>query len=731
MATIGEAIIKLVYDGKSAKASLTATKKDAESQLNEMQKNIAKKGAKIATLATAGAVTAITGLATKSVKAFAEFEQISGGIQKIFNDMDYSTIEKDANKAWKSMNISASEYMKQISGVGAIFAQTMGDKKGYEAAKTGMQAIADYASGTGASVDVLMDKFQMISRATTSYQSIADQFAGILPQTTKDFLKQAQSAGFLSTKYKKLTDVPVAEYQEAISKMLQKGVGDMGLLGNTSEETEKTISGSFNAMKASWENVVTNFVNGGDNLDEALDALMKNIENLASNVIPKFFQAFSNIYKNIFERHPVITSFATALGGIAVATTAIVTAVKAWKAAVVAWTAVQKVANLVMANSPIFIAIAVIGAVIGAIVLLVTHIEEVKSILGVVGAKFSQIGSKIAKVVQNVWNKVTDFFSNAWKKVTEFFVKIGQKIAEFATSVWNTFFAPIVNFAKNVVIVIVAIFANLAELLWNNVLAPIIARIVGFFEMTKSIATGIVEWLNANIFQPIITFVQQLVGAIVQKFTDAMNNIKYALGVIFDWINTTIVQPVSELFAKLWSGVVAGFEKAKGAIKVVIDAIAGFFSGLWNGVKLGIKALAETIKNIMESIGNMIKAPINAIIDSINNVIDSINSLTVPDWVPGLGGKHANFGHIPRLAKGGVATDSTLANIGEAGDEAVIPLERDVERWAVPMAKALAEQFGEQSSGSGITVYMTNNINNNLDADEIGRRLMTSIRRAV
>ena len=143
MATVGEAIIKLTFDGKSGKASLEKAQAETESSLSKFQKNVIGRGAKIAAAATVGVANAITTVAGAAVKQFAEFEQISGGIQKIFNEMDYSVIEKDANEAWKSMNISANEYMKQISGVGAIFAQTMGDEKGYKAAQKGMQAIAD------------------------------------------------------------------------------------------------------------------------------------------------------------------------------------------------------------------------------------------------------------------------------------------------------------------------------------------------------------------------------------------------------------------------------------------------------------------------------------------------------------------------------------------------------------------------------------------------------------
>ena len=60
---------------------------------------------------TAVATTAITGLVATSVKGFSEMEQLSGGSKKIFDEMDYSKIEKDATDAYKSMNMSAQEYL--------------------------------------------------------------------------------------------------------------------------------------------------------------------------------------------------------------------------------------------------------------------------------------------------------------------------------------------------------------------------------------------------------------------------------------------------------------------------------------------------------------------------------------------------------------------------------------------------------------------------------------------
>ena len=584
MSVVGEAIIKLIYDSKSGTASLKASQKDAESKLSKMQSTLVKRGAKIASAATVGVATAISGVATASIKQFAEFEQISGGIKKIFDEMDYSVIEQDANDAWKSMNISASEYMKQISGVGAIFAQTMGDKKGYEAAKAGMQAIADYASGTGASVDELMGKFQMISRSTTSYQSIADQFAGILPQTTTDFLKQAQSAGFLSKEYKKLNDVPVAEYQEAISKMLQKGVGDMNLLGNTAQETKNTISGSFNAMKANWQNVVTSFVSGGKGLDKALDNLGDNIMDLASQVLPKLIDAFGNIIQKLGERLPQIISFGVQL---------------------------------------------------------------------------------LMKLVQAIVPQLPTIFLQLINGIIQLFVELSKP--ENLLILQEAMLALL----KGLVMAIPQIIDALAE-----ALPEIIANLVAFLCDPANIAMMIDGALT--LFGALVMAVPKILSALTTAFVN--------------------------LFVKLWQKLKSTFTDF--------------------GAKFGQK-MGDVFKNAVNGVLGFIEGFINSPIDAINGLIDVIND------VPGIDIPMLSRFSFPRLAKGGLITGSTIANIGEAGNEAVIPLERNTENWAQPLASAIAEQFREQNvAGAGVTVYMTNNINNNLDADEIGQRLMTSIRRA-
>ena len=239
--------------------------------------------------------TALTALNVKSIELFSTFEQLAGGAEKIFDQMDQAKILQDARNAYVELGISANSYLAVLNDIGAAFASTMGDEKGYETARKGLIAISDYASGTGKSVDELSSKFTMITRATSSYQSIADQFSGILPATSKDFLDQAQSVGVLSDKYKSLTDVPIAEYQEAVSEMLERGVQQLGLAGNTAAEAASTISGSFAATKASVEDLFVAFADPDANFEEALNKAFSSAENTVKLLLPRITKVLENV----------------------------------------------------------------------------------------------------------------------------------------------------------------------------------------------------------------------------------------------------------------------------------------------------------------------------------------------------------------------------------------------------------------------------------------------------
>jgi len=126
---------------------------------------------------------------------------------------------------------------------------------------------------------------------------------------------------------------------------------------------------------------------------------------------------------------------------------------------------------------------------------------------------------------------------------------------------------------------------------------------------------------------------------------------------------------------------------------------------LFNGIKTGVIASVDFIKGYLNTVLGFYKGIFNGIASLWNNSIGKL-SFTAPDWVPGFGGKGFSVPKIPMLAQGGIVTGPTLAMIGEAGPEAVIPLNR-------------------MNSGGGITVNVMGGL---ATSAEIGQAVVNAIR---
>ena len=100
------------------------------------------------------------------------------------------------------------------------------------------------------------------------------------------------------------------------------------------------------------------------------------------------------------------------------------------------------------------------------------------------------------------------------------------------------------------------------------------------------------------------------------------------------------------------------------SVRTVVDLV-------FKGIKFYIGTTIEGFKAML----NIVKAVFNGIASAWNNSVGKIK-FTVPSWVPGVGGKGFDMPNIPMLADGGIVTGPTLALIGEAGPEAVVPLDR-------------------------------------------------------
>lgn len=430
---------------------------------------------------TAVATTAITGLVGASVKGFSEMEQLSGGAQKIFDEMDYSKIEKDAVSAYKSMNMSAQEYLTAMNNVGATFASTMGDQKGYDTAKKGLQAISDYATGTGADINLLSEKYKIITRSTSSYLSIADQFAGLLPQTTAGFLKQAQASGYLSSEYKKLTEVPVDEYQQAITNMLEQGVSKMGLLGNTTAEAEKTISGSFLATKSA----ISNFISGVGSVDLVISSMTNLGNNIAAAIVemaPKIVEGLIQMTNVLIPQIPPLLNslLPTILNGVSALLNGLVSAFPEIINILVGL--IPTITNMITTNLPTIL----IALINGATLIIQGLAQALPTML-------PQIIEAILSIIPVLMTNLPLFVKAGWQLITGLLQGIIQSVPKLLTYI-PKIIRSIINYFKQLPSMLLGIGTNLVKGLWNgikNVKNWILDKIKGFGKSVLKSIKGI------------------------------------------------------------------------------------------------------------------------------------------------------------------------------------------------------------------------------------------------
>lgn len=192
---------------------------------------------------------------------------------------------------------------------------------------------------------------------------------------------------------------------------------------------------------------------------------------------------------------------------------------------------------------------------------------------------------------------------------------------------------------------------------------------------------------------------------------------------VFENIKNGVIEKINafrdafpEVFAVISgyiSGWVSGIQTAIEGVKMIFQGVIDFFTGIFTGDwELALGGLIDIAVGLFKAIGGIIVAPFNGAIGAVNGIIDGINGalgkITIPDWVPGWGGKTfaLEIPHLPmlQLAKGGIATKPTIAEIAEAGEpEAVIPLSKLADMLGLNKPKG--PQPALAGGGGGQIVY--------------------------
>lgn len=343
-------------------------------------------------------------------------------------------------------------------------------------------------------------------------------------------------------------------------------------------------------------------------------------------------------------------------------------------------------------------------------------------------AIINELSEGVVKLIQAVWGIVS-----AWFKATVIiplktaFVTFWENLKQIASDTWEG---------------IKTIWKVVKVWFTTTVIEPLKTAFVTFWENLKKVASDTLEgiktiwksvnvWFTTTVIEPLksafITFWDNL----KQKASDTWEGIKNIWTIVQVWFTTTVVDPVKNAFSNAWDSLKRGASDAWEGIKSVFSHVADWFentfSRAWQKVKDVFSAGGKVFDGIKDGIFNAFKAVVNTLIrgintiiaipfNAINNALDTIANIQILDIKP-FEGLISRFSvpEIPQLAKGGIVNRPTLAEIGEAGTEAVIPLERNKAGLKM-LARMLAEEIQLQTvavapSGGTVNNYTFNQTN--------------------
>ncbi|VNU03115.1 TMP repeat family [Streptococcus pneumoniae] len=302
-------------------------------------------------------------------------------------------------------------------------------------------------------------------------------------------------------------------------------------------------------------------------------------------------------------------------------------------------------AALAVLTSPITLVIAAIAALIAIGVLLYQNWDTVVEF-----AKTAWQG--LCDFISGICRAIGEFFSGLWTKLQEIFEPIGQWFGEKFQQAWDA----IVNIFSG----IGEWFSGVFQGAWDaivNIFTPIGSWFGQRWADVTSALANIGAWFT-DMFQKAWTGLTNIFSKLGSWFGERWNDVTSALSKVASWFG--------EMFTNAYN-----------AVKNAFSSIGGFFSGVWStvqsifvnaGQKVG-SAVGGAFRSAVNGVLGTIENVVNGFIGMINGVIGMINK------IPGVSLGGIGYVSLPRLARGGIVDSPTIAMIGEAGKEAVVPLE--------------------------------------------------------
>lgn len=545
---------------------------NSASKMSSVMKGIGSSAIKVGkglAVAGAAAATAVTALVSKSVGAFADYEQLTGGVETLFGAGGRSVEEyaqsvgksvsdiqgkydslmsaqnvvlENANKAYMTAGMSANEYMDTVSGFSASLISSLGGDT---------NKAADYANSA------LVDMSDNANKMGTDMESIKNAYQGFAKQnyTMLDNLKlgyggtQEEMKRLLSDA-EKLTGqrYDISSFAD-ITQAIHAIQTQMDITGTTAKEASTTISGSWGSLKAAFQNVLVGLTTGGDMFDQSLDALINTAVTFGQNIIPAIKGALSGVGYLIEGLAPVIGETIPPL--------------------------INDLAPT-LANS----AVSLISSLVNGLTQNATQFSECLSNMIIVAV------AGISTVVPQLLDAASKIVSNLMQGLTNSMPQI-------------------VNGA-------VTLIEGLVNGLVNNI--PLL--IMGAVQLVASLANGLI----ANLPRIIDAGVNLITGIVSASYSMMPQIIQGGMQLVVN-LAVGLVRAIPQLIAalpRITGAIVKGFKSVNWfdlglqLIKSIWEGIKSIGSEMWNGVKEKTSELWGGVKNVVSEKLNNIKSAYDA-----------------------------------------------------------------------------------------------------------------------
>lgn len=293
----GSVTIEFNGDTKSLDKDIKGISGKVQSGLGKLG-SIAGTAMKGVSVAVGAAATAIGGLVTASVNAYAEYEQLVGGVDTLFKNSSQK-LQSYADEAYKTAGMSANEYMSTVTSFSASLLQSLGGdtEKAADYANQAVIDMSDNANKMGTSMESIQWAYQGFAKQNYTMLDNLKLGYGGTKEEMERLLEDASKISGIKYDISSFADVT-----QAIHVMQES----MGIAGTTSKEASETIEGSINSVKGAWENLLVGITNPDADWDKLIQNLVDTVTAAGENILPAVGSALVGVSALIRDLFPMI-----------------------------------------------------------------------------------------------------------------------------------------------------------------------------------------------------------------------------------------------------------------------------------------------------------------------------------------------------------------------------------------------------------------------------------------